>query len=155
MLLMATPPAQSGPTASRRLAVVYSIVRGIKNAGEGPDGPCIVLSRFRHNEQIVWRIKVFDPATGVSLDNKALRSVEVNLPNKQTLTAKYGGHPWNDPKPTDYFWSTAWTVPANYPTGSLHYTITATANDGRTSTTIDFNVEASKLMILEGAVPKR
>jgi hypothetical protein len=155
-LFMTASKVQSAPPASPKLIVVYSIVRGFKNVGPGPNaGPCLLDSRFRHNEEIVWRIKVLDPASGAFLGDKAVRSVEIKLASGETLPARYGPHPWKDPKPTDSFWSAAWTVPAGYPTGTLRYSISAIAKDGRTSTTVDFDINASKLVVLEGTVPKR
>ena len=59
------------------------------------------------------------------MDDKALKSVVVTLNDGQTFNARYGGHPGTNP--TDFFWSTAWAIPANYPTGSVPYQVTATS----------------------------
>jgi hypothetical protein len=118
---------------------------GVKN----PADICVVSSRFQQGESVVFRIKVFDPATGKPMDDKALKTVVVTLKDGQTFNARYGGHPGGPgATPTDFFWSTAWAIPANYPTGSVPYQVTATSNDGRTGTFAEFNVAPSLLMVV-------
>jgi len=120
---------------------------GVKN----PQDICVVSSRFPQGESVVWRIKVFDPATGQPMDDKALTSVMVSLKDGQTFTAKYGGHPGQPGVPvTDHFWSTAWAIPTSYPTGSVPYTVTAKGVDGRTGTFTEFNVAPSLLTVVAG-----
>ncbi len=103
---------------------------------------------------MVWRIKVYDPATGKPMDNSTLDSVVVSLKDGQTFTAAYGGHPGQPGVPvTDYFWSAAWPIPANYPTGTVNYTVTAKAKDGRTGTFNEFNVAPSLLTVVAAQPP--
>jgi hypothetical protein len=59
---------------------------------------------------------------------------------------KYGGHPHD--KPADSFWSAGWTVPADYPAGSMSYSVVATTNDGSTQSWAPFNVALSQLTVL-------
>ena len=63
----------------------------------------------------------------------------------QTLKMTYGAHPKTNP--VDYFWAVSFTVPATYPTGTLPYTIVATAPDGRSGTFAPLNVAPSLLTI--------
>jgi hypothetical protein len=108
---------------------------------------CVLTSQFKRGDQVVWRIRVLDPATGQGLDNKALKGVQVHLPDGQRFDARYGGHP---PKgtPSDYFWSAAWKVPADYPTGSFAYTVSAVRQDGRTATWQPFKMAPSQLTVV-------
>src|SRR5215469_14221561 len=87
--------------------------------GPGGSGPvCVLSNRFMRKEKVAWRIRVQD-ATGKELDNKSLKSLVVELSDGQQFQAHFGGHP---PKaPADHFWSTAWTIPADHPTGSFNY----------------------------------
>jgi hypothetical protein len=118
---------------------------GVKN----PADICVQSSRFPQGEGVVWRIKVYDPVTGQPMDDKALGSVVVSLKDGQTFKAAYGGHPGQPGVPaTDYFWSTAWAIPATYPTGSVPYTVTATGKDGRIGTFNEFNVAPSLLLVV-------
>lgn len=108
---------------------------------------CVLTSQFKHGDQVVWRIRVLDPATGQALDNKALKAVQVQLPDGQKFNARYGGHP---PKgtPTDYFWAVSWKVPADYPTGSFAYTVSAVGQDGRAATWQPFKMAPSQLTVV-------
>jgi hypothetical protein len=111
---------------------------------EKPLKTCVQLSRFAHNEDVVWRVKVFDPLTGEPLDDTMLASVTVIMPD-QELDLHYGPHPRD--KPLGYFWTTSWVVPEDYPEGVINYTIEATANDGRTGTWEQFEVAAANLTV--------
>jgi hypothetical protein len=155
----AQPPGQTptqaptgGPTVEpggkAALVIDSDVVQGPKNLKEAekPLRSCVQASRFAHNEQVVWRVKVLDGATGEALDDKALTSVQAKLPD-QTFDLKYGGHPAKEP--ADFFWTSSWVVPEGYPSGSLEYTIVATAADGRTATWEQFKVTAALLTITD------
>ena len=105
-------------------------VAGIPEA-EIPKKVCVLTSRFNPGQQIVWRVRVYDPNTGEAMDDTTLDLVEVILPGDQVLKARYGPHPPPPQEPTDFFWSTSWVIPQDHPTGSLPYTIKAKAKDGR------------------------
>jgi len=111
---------------------------------------CVQSNRYARNEEIVWRVKVFDPQTGAPMDDTMLQSLQIALPD-QTLEMHYGAHPRNDP--VDFFWTYGWDVPEDYPTGELPYTITATATDGRTGTFEQFGVSSARLIITDEVRP--
>jgi hypothetical protein len=148
----ATEPAAAGPSAAPVVAAQLFIdadtVLGPANLTEAekPVKTCVQLSKFARNEEVVWRVKVVDPATGQPMDDKALSGVEVKLPD-QSLALRYGPHPKNTP--TDFFWTVGWDVPADYPTGTVPYTIEATANDGRSGAYEQFKVSLAQLTITE------
>jgi hypothetical protein len=108
---------------------------------------CVQQSRFARNSEIVWRARVMDPITGVQLDEAALASVQVRLADGQVLDMRYGPHPRDNP--TDFFWTTAFDVPADYPTGTLGYEVIATGIDGQTGSFAPFNVAPSLLTITD------
>lgn len=153
----ATPAPAAAPAASEasfgQLLVVVDTVRGNANipANEAALKVCAPVSKWLHNERVVWRIKVVDPKLGTAMDDKALGAVEVKLSDGQVLQAKYGGHPGKEP--TDFFWAVGWTIPESYPSGTAKYAISAEAKDGRKSQTVDFNVAATYMTILDGKVP--
>lgn len=117
---------------------------------EKPLKTCVQWSRFAHNEDVVWRVKVFDPLTGEPMDDTLLASVTVIMPDQQ-LDLHYGPHPRD--KPLGYFWTTSWAVPEGYPEGVINYTIEATANDGRTGTWEQFEVAAANLTVTADVRP--
>lgn len=117
-------------------------------AGPGGSGPlCVLRSQFMRKERVAWRIRVQD-ATGKQLDDKGLKSVVVELSDGQKLPAHFGGHPPN--KPTDYLWSTSWSIPADYPTGTLDYKVVATALDGTAQSWKPVNTKLSLLTVIPG-----
>ncbi len=119
-------------------------------AEEKPTKTCVQVNRFAHNEDVVWRVKVFDPLTGEPMDDKMLASVKVIMPD-QTLDLHYGPHPRD--KPLGFFWTTSWVVPEGYPDGVINYTIEATATDGRTGTWEQFEVAAANLTVTADVRP--
>lgn len=136
--------------ASAPLVVVDSVVQGAE--GSPRDRSCVLNSRFLHGQQIVWRIKVLDPATGRPMDDKQLKRVWVELVDGQVFEARYGPHPKN--KPVDYYWTTSWVIPSDYPSGVLDYTVYAEARDGRKGENVKFPIESSMLTVLPGAASR-
>lgn len=106
---------------------------------------CWVMSVYHPGEGVYFRAKVFDPASGKAMGKDALDSVNVGLPNGQTLNMTYAGHPGTNP--TDSFWGVLWKVPADYPTGTVNYSVSAKAPDGRTGKYVDWNISSSALTI--------
>ena len=131
------------------LFVVGDTVEGGKNrpASEAAIRDCVLNNIFPRNSQIVWRMRVVDPKTGQPMDDTMLKSVEVHLGDGTVVALKYGGHP--PQKNLDFFWSGPWLVPKDYPTGTLQYSVLATANDGRTGEFKPFNIPSSLLTITD------
>jgi hypothetical protein len=126
-----------------RLFISADMVRG--PAGSGP--VCVLSSRFMRNERVAWRIRVQD-VTGKELDDKGLKSLVVELTDGQKFPAQFGGHPPKEP--TAYLWSAGWTIPDDYPTGTLNYKVVATALDGTTQTWEPVNNKYSLLTVVAG-----
>jgi len=143
-----TESTPSPAAASTALFIHADTVLGPKNLTdeEKPDKSCVFNSRFAHNEQVVWRVRVVDPATGAPMDDQALASLQLKLPD-ETLDLHYGGHPGS--APVDFFWTISWTVPEGYPTGTVDYTLVATAADGRTGEFSQFKVGAAMLTVTD------
>lgn len=141
MLLMT-----AGSFASAPLLVTGDFVQGHENAPEGQT--CVANNRYLPGQQIVWRLKVVDPETGQLMDDQALESVTVTLVDGQVFEAKYGGHPHSDP--VDFYWTTSWSIPEDYPSGIVDFTVSAKASDGRTGNneTVKFPIESSMITIL-------
>lgn len=107
---------------------------------------CVLQSRFARNSEIVWRARVMD-AEGNELDDTMLESVKVELADGQVLDMRYGPHPRDNP--TDFFWTVAFDIPVDYPTGTLGYEIVAAATDGATGTFKPFEVAPSLLTVTD------
>jgi hypothetical protein len=135
--------------AEQKLFVQGDMVRGVQQGAPGPG--CVLNGQFKHLEKVVFRIRVLD-ADGKALDDKGLKSLVVELPNGQKVNARYGKHPGGNAPGTDFFWTAAWIIPADYPDGSLSYKVDATASDGAEVTWEPFKVAASTLMVQAGAI---
>lgn len=151
----ATPAgaATASTPAKAALAISADLVVGPKNMtdAEKPTHSCVLQSRFPRNSQVVWRARVTDAASGTQMDDAKLESLIVKLGDGQTFPMKFGQHPKTNP--TDAFWATSWTVPQDYPTGSVDYTITAIGKDGSTATFEQFKVASSLLTITDEVIP--
>ena len=148
------PAATPAPPAFNKLLLVESPVRGSLNLTdeEKKTLSCVLNSKFKRNEQIVWRVRIVDPTTGQELDDKSVEKVQVKLADGKVFDLKYGIRPKD--KPVDGFWTVAFNIPEDYPPGRLDYTIEATAKDGRTSQYVKFILPTAHLVILPEVRPK-
>jgi hypothetical protein len=157
-LVLVASACQSAPTAAPaappvattdKLLIAADIVQGSKNVPKEQASlkSCVLSSRFPRNSEIVWRARVYDPRTAELMDNKALSGVQVKLANGTTAPLSYGPHP-KDP-PNDYYWTASWVVPKDHPTGTLRFSVLATAADGRTGQFEPIGVAASLPSILD------
>ena len=142
LIALATAPLAQAQT-SKPLFIAADMVTG--PVGSGPI--CVLRSQFMRKERVAWRIRVQD-ATGKQLDDKDLKSLVIELSDGQKIPARFGGHPPKEP--TDHFWSTSWSIPEDYPTGSFNYKVVATAMDGTTQSWEPPNVKASFLTVIAG-----
>ena len=122
---------------ARKMFIEGDIVRG--NTPSGITGPvCVLANQFKRKENVVFRIRVRNTA-GQPLDGKNLKSLVVELSDGKTYPAEYRARPPVAVRarlgltgPIDYFWSAAWLIPPDYPTGSLSYRVVATDMEGNT-----------------------
>ena len=140
-----------------KLFIEGDIVRG--NTPAGITGPvCVLTNQFKRKEKVVFRIRVRDVA-GAPLDDKALKSIVVELSDGQKFPAEYRARPplavrkaLGLPEPTDYFWSAVWLIPEDYPTGSLSYKVVAADMQGNTQSWTPFKDPRSLPMVMAGDV---
>ena len=136
--------------AARKLFFEGDLVRGAQPGAPGPF--CVLTSQYKRLEKVVWRIRVLDQ-TGQSLDGKGLKSVVVELADGQKLAAVYGPHPPPASGPaTDFFWTTIWTIPTSYPSGTFAYKVVATDADGTAHTWEPFKRSPSQLAVVAGEI---
>lgn len=143
----------TAPPAAEVLFIDADTVLGPTNLTEEerPLKTCVQVSRFAHNEDVVWRVKVFDPLTGDPMDDTQLESLQVIIPGQDPLDLHYGPHPRDNP--VDFFWTVSWGIAEDYPSGTVSYTIEAVATDGRTGTWEQFGVEAAMLTVTDEVRP--
>lgn len=107
---------------------------------------CTQQSRFPQGSRIVWRFRALDPITNKALDDKAVKSFDLTLPDGKTQAFKYGPHPATNP--VEFFWTTGFSLPKDYPTGAFNYQIKVTSLDGTIGAWDQFKVSAAQLQIV-------
>jgi hypothetical protein len=123
----------------------------VRHALPNQAGPfCVLVNQYKRGEAVAFRIRALLPNGNVA-DDKAIKGVVVELGNGQRFPAAYKSH---GAPPTDYFWSMFWTIPNDYPTGSIGYKLIATMNDGSVVEWKPFNRATTALMVVDGA-PER
>lgn len=142
-------PTPAAASLAAPLVIQADTVQGSKNltTAQQATQSCVEENRFDHNAEVIFRAKVIDPVTGKSLDASGLKSVVVELPNGNNVTLKFGQHPASNP--TDSFWAGSWTVPADYPSGSVAWKVVATGLNGETATYQPFAVAPSQMIITD------
>jgi hypothetical protein len=157
--LLALPASSDFARAQtpQRLFLEGDIVRG--NTPDGATGPiCVLANQFKRRENVIFRIRVRD-ATGKPLDDKSLKSVGVQLMGVQTLQARFASRPPPNliaslklPGPIDAWWTAAWRIPQDFPTGTVTYKVTVTDLEGNTQGWAPFNDPRSWPTVLDGEV---
>jgi hypothetical protein len=147
----------SAAQEAQRLFIEGDIVRG--NTPAGITGPvCVLANQFKRKENVVFRIRVRN-AAGEPLDDKNIKAITVELSDGQKLAASYRPRPpanvraaFGLSEPTDYFWTAAWLIPQDYPTGSLSYRVVAADTQGNTQSWTPFKDPRSLPMVMPGDV---
>ncbi|HZP97799.1 MAG TPA: hypothetical protein VFC31_15890 [Candidatus Limnocylindria bacterium] len=109
---------------------------------------CVQQSRFPQGSRIVWRFRVLDPLTNKPLDDKAMASFDLILPDGSKTPFKYGGHGGTKENPAEYFWTAGFSIPKDYPTGLFSYQVKAVSTAGATGTFEQMKVPAAQLTIV-------
>ena len=121
------------------------VIRG--NQAGAPFAPCVLNNRFQRLEKVVFRFRIVD-GDGKPVDDKGLKSLFVDLPNGTKLQAAFGPHGQG----ADHFWTAAWIVPSDLPSGSLAYKATLTDNQGREQNWEPFKIRPSQFQIIDGQI---
>ena len=141
--------------AAPKLFFEGDIVRG--NTPDGATGPiCVLANQFKRRENVIFRIRVRDVA-GQALDDKGLKGVVVQLMSGQSYAARFANRPpagviaaMKLPGPLDAWWTAAWRIPQDFPTGTVTYKVTATDLQGNTQSWAPFNDPRSWPTVLDG-----
>jgi hypothetical protein len=147
-MLLALPIALAAIGAQAQGAPKFHFEGDMVRGAQVQSGaPCVLNNQFKHKEQVVFRVRVTD-ADGKNIDDKGLKSLEIELANGQKIAARFHGHPPKDA--TDFFWVAPWVIPSDFPTGSLAYTVTATDLNGQTQSWQAFKVPTTQFTVLAG-----
>jgi len=131
-------PSSAEPSQAPAAQNVNLVVRGDTVNGTGG---CVLQSRFTVGEKIVFRAEAIDPITNEHVKDAVMK---VHLSTGDVLEMKYGAHPRDSDV---YFWTAAYTVTEETPTGTLEYYVTA-EHGPRKGEFHPFNVAPSLLTIV-------
>jgi len=102
---------------------------------------CVLSSHFKAGDKIIFRMNAVDPNTGQQASKDA--KLQLHLSTGETFDMVYGEHPVGG-KTT--FWTVAYPVTKDTPTGALDYYVTAQDGDKK-GEFHPFDVAPSKLTI--------
>lgn len=105
------------------------------------DAVCVVDSRFERGHTIVFRGNVIDQATKEIIEDAKVKAVLATGDEYEMKLGKHGAE-------GTLLWTVSWTIPDDFPTGTLDYKIVAEV-DGQEYYYQPFDVSLSKLTILE------
>lgn len=144
--LFTTPLMACGASAQEAPKLFFEgdMVRGNGPTAQGPG--CVLNNLFKRGETVIFRLRVLDPRTGANLDEKGVKNLTLELSNGDKFAMNFHGHPPKEPG--DWFWVAGWPIPAEQPTGSLTYKVTATTLAGETLVWKPFNVKPTQLTVL-------
>ena len=142
-ILATSPLAGQAPAGGDKLVLSGDLTYFF---GPGKPNNCFLSNRYKRGEPVGFRMTAINPATGKR--DRATQLVvhlsyggkTIDLPMRDRQTEK---------QPEREFWVLKWIVPADAPTGIVHYTVTAKDPQGRTGEWRPFVVEASQLTIIE------
>lgn len=143
--LLALPGTALAQSGNGRLFFSGDMVVSPPKGAPGPG--CVLSSQFKHNDEVVWRVRVLDQ-NGDPVTDADVKTMQVDLSSGETFKMRYGGHPHSNP--ADHFWTASWKIPEDYPAGSLSYKVVATTDQGATQTWQPFKVAPSQLTVLPG-----
>jgi hypothetical protein len=110
------PPAQGN--GGHKLFLYVDTVNGGQYK---PNGDCAMNNVFQPGQTVVFRMDGVEIATGgTDLTSQTVRDAFVKIPGEKNQTLSYATH-----GKTSY-WTAGWTVPANYPLGTVNFTVWVT-----------------------------
>ena len=113
--------------------------------GDDPNS-CIEKSRYTHGQPVGFRMTAIDPMTGDYIESGEV-VVHLTYGGKtEDVPMRYRG---SGEHPHPGMWTAKWVVPDDAPTGIVEYTVTATDDQGRTGEFKPFEVDSSKLAVVE------
>ena len=137
------PPPPPAPPALRTTPLYAQIDTTTSGNGESkynvdPSLNCAKSSVFARGQRIIWRMEVVDTNGGQILRGDDVEKATLKLPTGEELALRYGRHgasdnPDNGPG-TNWFWTTGWDIPLDYPLGTLVFTVDVTTKSGVSAT---------------------
>jgi hypothetical protein len=146
------PPQERRPGHGNGQLIIWGDVALFEKFGT-PDN-CILQSRFRKGQRVGFRMTAIDGGTGET-ENTANMTIQLTHAGKTVdVPMRFRGAAGPTEVPRGYLaaptmlWTGFWIVPADAPTGTVTYTVTATDAFGRKATFKPFPYETSQINIV-------
>ncbi len=104
----------------------------VASVSDNAKASCILSGVFRRGMQIVFRFEAVDTSTGKKLTDADVDSAVVRLPDGEEIKARFGRHGSTEDAP--WFWAAGWTIPDDYPLGTLNWEVHVKTRDGKEGT---------------------
>jgi hypothetical protein len=149
------PPAEARPPVS--LTAPIAVPAGLPPTYSQPVGPytmymetiasaepsrygllaalgCVQENVFKRGMKMVFRMELYDMATGKRVTPADQPIVKVKLSNNQEAAFDFNrrGGP-SGPPDAPWMWVTTWNIPTDFPVGAVDYTVSLTTKDGKTT----------------------
>lgn len=107
---------------------------------------CWLANTFHAGDIVVFRVQVFNGATGDKMPPSEMKSVIIGgLPVIGALPATYSTR--------DGWWTAPWRIPKTVKPGVINYTVTAQADNGSSGKYVPFNAVTSELTVVAAGKP--
>lgn len=115
-----TPTTWPVPVQGAGKHAVFMYVDTVTAGGSPkPAASCAITNMFQRGQTMAFRMWGIEAATGgTNLTPANVLSAVVKIPGEKPIKMAYG--------PKDPFWTAAWTVPKNYPFGTLGFSVQVT-----------------------------
>lgn len=110
------PPPVQGPGPHAVFMYVDTVTAG---GTPKPAASCAITNMFQRGQMMAFRMWGVEAATGgTNLTPANVVSAVIKIPGIKAIKMSYG--------PKDPFWTAAWTVPKNYPFGTVDFSVQVT-----------------------------
>ncbi len=127
-----TTPSSTDP-AKLDVSLYVDTVNGTRPTGTAPRPiGCTQTNVYKRGEQVVIRSWGVDLATGDVLSTDNIDQAYATIPGQANLTLNWGAHGATTNRV--WFWTGAWTIPADYPLGDAVIRVVFKTDGGKTGT---------------------
>ncbi len=98
------------------------VTSGPNEAPVNADKFCTRRDQFVRLQRIVWRASLFDAKTMKPLTAKDVKYAYIKIAGVPNTPLRFGKH-GRDIKTAPWFWTVGWTIPHDYPLGTIDFEI--------------------------------
>ncbi|HUZ16650.1 MAG TPA: hypothetical protein VMU72_10820 [Gaiellaceae bacterium] len=139
LTITATPQEPYGPGPTEQGSVTSSnldvVLYGDAVAGHSRPVACTQTNVFKVGEQVIVRDFGYQLSDGAVLSMDNVTDAHFSVPGQPDTVLNWGSHgPSGPPAQKVWYWTGAWTIPADYPLGDIDIHVTFKTVAGKTGT---------------------